>query len=122
MRVRKGAARRRAKKRLFRDARGNVGGRGKLLRTVKETVVRSRAYAFRDRRNRKRTFRALWITRITAACRERGLNYSSFIHGLAVAGIGLDRKMLSDLAIFEPEVFSEVVEAAQSAVQQSSAA
>jgi len=122
MRVRKGAARLRAKKRLFREARGNVGGRGKLLRTVKETVVRSRAYAFRDRRNRKRTFRALWITRITAACRERGLNYSSFIHGLTVAGIGLDRKMLSDLAIFEPEVFSEIVEAAQSAVQKSSAA
>ena len=74
MRVRLGKARHRAKKRLFKEARGNVGGRSKLLRTVKETIIRSRAYAYRDRKNRKRDFRALWITRITAACRAQEIS------------------------------------------------
>ena len=114
MRVRLGVARHRAKKRLFREAKGNVGGRSKLLRTVKETVVRSRAYAYRDRKNRKREFRRLWITRLTAACRERGLSYSAFIHGLKLSGIELNRKVLSELAIHEPAVFDEIVEAARS--------
>ena len=122
MRVRAGVARHRAKKRLFREARGNVGGRSKLLRTVKETVVRSRAYAYRDRRVRKRDFRALWITRLSAACRARGMSYSSFIHGLTVAGIGLNRKTLSELAIFEPDVFDEIVEIAREAQAGASAA
>lgn len=123
MRTRIGSARHRKKKRLFREAKGNVGGRSKLLRTVKETVVRSRAFAYRDRRNRKRDFRRLWITRITAACRQRGLSYSEFIHSLAQAGIGLNRKTLSELAIRHPEVFDEIVEAAtQHAPKQSSPA
>lgn len=116
MRVRKGAARRRAKKRLFKEASGNFGGRGSLLRTVKETVIRSRVYAYRDRRVRKREFRALWITRITAACRERGTNYSQFINGLTKAGITLNRKSLSELAISQPQVFDEIVKAAQAAL------
>ena len=116
MRVRKGSARRRAKRRLFREARGNVGGRSKLLRTVKETIVRSRAYAYRDRRVRKRELRALWITRLNAACRQRGLSYSTFIHGLQAAGIELNRKSLSELAIFEPNVFDEIVAAVRSAL------
>jgi len=111
MRVRVGKARRRSKKRLFKEARGNVGGRSKLLRTVKETVVRSRAYSYRDRRVRKRMFRQLWITRLTAACRERGISYSSFIHGLHAAEIRLNRKTLSELAILEPQIFDEVVDA-----------
>lgn len=115
MRVRVGKARRRSKKRLFKEARGNVGGRSKLLRTVKETVVRSRAYAYRDRRVRKRTFRQLWITRLTAACRERGISYSQFIHGLHAAEIGLNRKSLSELAILEPHIFDEVVDAVKAA-------
>jgi large subunit ribosomal protein L20 len=114
-RVRKGSARRKAKKRLFREARGNRGGRGKLLRTVKETVVRSRAYAFRDRRTRKRVFRRLWITRLNAACRQRGVRYSEFIHQLQSAGIELDRKTLSEIAISHPGVFDEIVAAASSA-------
>ncbi len=114
MRVRVGKARRRSKKRLFREARGNVGGRGRLLRTVKETVVRSRAYAYRDRRVRKRMFRRLWITRLTAACRERGISYSAFIHGLQAAHIELNRKTLSELAISDPHVFDEVVDAVKS--------
>jgi len=114
-RVRKGSARRKAKKRLFREARGNRGGRGKLLRTVKETVVRSRAYAYRDRRTRKRVFRRLWITRLNAACRQRGVRYSEFIHQLQSAGIELDRKTLSELAISHPGVFDEIVAAVSSA-------
>ncbi len=122
MRVRKGAARHRAKKRLLREARGNVGGRSKLLRTVKETVVRSRAYAYRDRKVRKRNFRALWITRLNAACQERGISYSIFIHALSEAEIDLDRKTLSDLAIREPEVFDEIVGAAKSSLPTTSAA
>jgi len=115
MRVRKGAARRRAKKRLFKEARGNVGGRSKLLRTVKETLIRSRVYAYRDRRVRKREFRALW-TRITAACRARGTNYSQFINGLTKAGITLNRKSLSELAIYQPQIFDEIVKASQAAL------
>ncbi len=111
MRVRIGAARHKKKVRLFKEARGNVGGRSKLLRTVKETVVRSRAYAYRDRRNRKREFRRLWITRLTAACRQHGLSYSEFIHALNTAGIALNRKSLSELAISDPQVFGEIVDA-----------
>lgn len=113
MRVRLGKARHRAKKRLFKEARGNRGGRGKLLRTVKETIIRSRAYAYRDRKVRKRDFRALWITRITAACRARGISYSVFIHGLKKAEIELNRKTLSELAIHEPAIFDEIVEVAK---------
>lgn len=115
MRVRLGKARHRSKKRIFKEARGNVGGRSKLLRTVKETIVRARAFATRDRRTRKREFRALWITRITAAVRERGMSYSAFIHGLTLANVGLNRKQLSELAISNPEVFSEIVEVAKNA-------
>lgn len=122
MRVTIGAARRRKKKRIFKEARGNFGGRSKLLRTVKETVIRSRAYAYRDRRVRKREFRRLWITRITAACRQRGISYSVFIHGLSTAGIELNRKSLSELAIFHPGIFDEIVEIAKSAVEAKSAA
>ena len=110
-RVRLGTARRRSKKRLFKEARGNVGGRSKLLRTVKETVVRSRVYAYRDRRNRKRVLRALWITRLNAACRQRGVSYSSFIHALKAAEIDLNRKSLSELAISDPAIFDEILAA-----------
>ena len=122
MRVRSGKARHRAKKRLFKEAKGNWGGRSRLWRTVQETLVRSRAFAFRDRRVRKRDFRALWITRVTAACRQRGLRYSAFIHGLALAGIELNRKTLSELAIHEPAIFDEIVEAARAALSSAAAA
>jgi large subunit ribosomal protein L20 len=99
MRVRLGKARHRSKKRLFKEARGNVGGRSKLLRTVKETLVRARAFATRDRRTRKREFRALWIIRITAAVRERGMNYSTFINGLLKAKVELNRKQLRSVIL-----------------------
>ena len=116
MRVKYGKARRKSKKRLFREAKGRRGGRRNLLRTVKETNVRSRAYAFRDRRVRKRDFRRLWITRLNAACRELGISYSQFIFGLKKAEIELNRKTLSELAIHEPDVFAEVIATAKEAL------
>jgi large subunit ribosomal protein L20 len=113
MRTTKGSARHRAKKRLFGKAKGYRGGRGKLLRTVKETLLRAEAFAFRDRRDRKRQFRRLWIIRINAAARQRGLRYSELICGLDRAGVRLDRKMLSEMAIHDPEAFDRVVELAK---------
>lgn len=109
MRTTKGAARRRAKKRLFKRAKGYRGGRRNMLRTVKESLLRSGAYAYRDRRVRKREFRKLWIIRINAAVRERGMRYSEFIHGLQKAGIELNRKMLADLAVSDPAAFDAIV-------------
>lgn len=109
MRTLKGSARTRAKRRLYKKAKGYRGGRGNLLRTVKETLVRAEQYAYRDRRVRKREFRKLWIVRINAACRERGLRYSEFIHGLSKAGIELDRKTLSEMAIADAAGFDAVV-------------
>src|SRR4051812_27108609 len=117
MRVRAGKARHRAKKRLFKEARGNFSGRRKLLRTVKETVLRARAFAYAHRKLKKREYRALWIVRLSAACRSRGLSYSNFIRGLTVAGIELNRKMLSEMAIHEPAVFDEIVEIAKKAAE-----
>ena len=102
MRTVKGAARNKAKRRLFKKVKGYRGGRGNMFRTAKETLVRAGVYAFRDRRNRKREFRKLWIIRINAACRDRGLRYSEFIHGLEKANLGLDRKSLSEMAIHDP--------------------
>jgi large subunit ribosomal protein L20 len=109
MRTTKGAARNRAKNRLFKKAKGYVGGRRKLLRTAKENLVRAGRYAYRDRRNRKRDFRRLWIIRINAAARAHGLRYSEFINGLLKAEIELDRKMLSEMAIADPAGFETVV-------------
>jgi len=109
-RTTKGAARNKAKRRLYKRAKGYRGGRGNLLRTVKETLVRAEVYAYRDRRVRKRDFRRLWIIRINAAVRQHGLRYSEFIHGLNKAGIELDRKTLSEMAIHDPTGFDVVVE------------
>lgn len=110
MRTTKGAARTRAKRRLYRRAKGFRGGRRNMLRSVKETLLRAGAYAFRDRRARKRDFRRLWIIRINAAVRARGLRYSEFIHGLALTSLELDRKTLSEMAIHDPAGFDAVVE------------
>ena len=109
-RTTKGAARNKAKRRLYKRAKGYRGGRGNLLRTVKETLVRAEVYAYRDRRVRKRNFRRLWIIRINAAVRQHGLRYSEFIHGLNKASIELDRKTLSEMAIHDPTGFDVVVE------------
>src|SRR5438105_5959103 len=109
MRSTKGAARNKAKKRLFHATKGFVGGRRRLLRSAKETLVPAGMFAFRDRRARKREFRRLFIIRVSAAVEMRGLRYSRFIHGLRLAGIGLDRKSLSELAIHDPETFDAIV-------------
>src|SRR5437016_13454556 len=109
MRATKGAARNKAKKRLFRAVEGFVGGRRRLLRSAKETLLRAGMFAFRDRRAKKREFRKLFITRLSAAAEMRGLRYSRFIHGLHLARIGLDRKSLSELAIHDPETFDAIV-------------
>ncbi len=113
MRTTKGAARRRAKKRLFRETKGYRGGRSKLLRTAKESVVRAGQFAFRDRRTRKREFRKLWIIRINAAARQRGLRYSQLIDGLKRAQVELDRKMLAEFSVEDPDAFDAIVEAAR---------
>jgi len=114
MRVRKTGARRLARRRLFREVKGAYGKRSKLVKMASETLVRARAFAFRDRRDKKRLFRALWITRLTAACRARGIRYSQFIDGLTKAEVGLNRKSLSELAIHSPQMFDELVKLAQS--------
>ncbi len=116
MRTRKGAARRQSNKRLLKRASGYVGGRRKLLRTAKETLVRAGVFAYRDRRAKKREFRKLWITRISAACQQHGLRYSQFINGLNKANIGLDRKQLSEMAINDPAGFQVVVEQVKQAL------
>ncbi|MEL6107977.1 MAG: 50S ribosomal protein L20 [Planctomycetota bacterium] len=116
MRATKGAARRQSKKRLFKRAKGYRGGRGKLTRTVKETLLRSGVYAFRDRRVKKREFRRLWITRLNAATRMHDLRYSEFIHGLKKAGIEMDRKTLSEMAIHDPDGFKDVVDKVKEAL------
>jgi large subunit ribosomal protein L20 len=109
MRAKKGSARNKAKKRLFKKVEGFVGGRRRLLRTAKETLLRAGMFAFRDRRAKKRDFRKLFIIRVTAAAEMRGLRYSRLIHGLRLANIKLDRKSLSELAIHDPETFDAIV-------------
>ena len=109
-RATKGAARRQAKVRWFKKAKGNQGARRTQWRRVKEAVIRAGVNAYRDRRLIKRDYRRLWITRLNAAARERGLRYSEFINGLHKAGIELDRKTLSELAIHDPAAFDAVVD------------
>ncbi len=108
-----GAARHRKKVRLFKKTKGYRGAPGKRWRLAKEAVLRAGVNAYRDRRRRKRDFRALWVTRLTAACRMRGINYSRFIFGLAAANIELNRKMLSEIAISSPADFDAIVELAK---------
>ncbi len=115
MRTIKGSARNRSKNRLYRKAKGYRGGRGTLLRTVKETLIKAEAYAYRDRRVRKREFRKLWIIRINAAVRQRGIRYSEFIYGLGKAKIELNRKVLAEMAVHDPEAFDQVVELVKAA-------
>lgn len=116
MRVRKGAARRQAKRRLFKRAKGFRGGRGKLLRTMKETLIRAEVFATRDRRARKRTMRRLWIVRINAAVRMNGIRYSQFISGLKKANIELDRRTLAEMAVRDSAAFAKVVETVKAAL------
>jgi large subunit ribosomal protein L20 len=118
MRAKNGSARNKRKKRLFRKVKGFVGGRRRLLRSAKETLLRAGMFAFRDRRARKREFRKLFIIRLTAAAEMRGLRYSRLIHGLRLAQIGLDRKSLSELAIHDPETFDAIVARVRTEIDQ----
>ncbi len=116
VRVTYGAPRHKKKARFFKQARGFRGGRSKLWRTVREAMIRSWAYAFRDRRQRKRQFRRLCIVRINAAARMRGVNYSRFIAGLKKSGIELNRKQLAHIAVHDPAAFDQLAEVAKSAL------
>jgi large subunit ribosomal protein L20 len=116
MRTRKGAARTQAKKRVLKRASGFVGGRRKLLRTAKESLLRAGVFAYRDRRRRRRDFRQLWIIRISGALQEHGIRYSQFVRGLKLAQIELDRKSLSEIAIHDPAAFTAVVDLVKKAL------
>jgi len=116
MRVKTGVVRTRRHKRLLKQARGFYSGRRKHFRKAKEQLERSLVYAYRDRRQKKRDFRRLWITRINAATRLNGMNYSTFMHGLKLANIELDRKILADMAMNAPESFTKVADASKAAL------
>ena len=120
-RVKRGVTGRARHKKVLALAKGYRGRNSKAYRIALEKVEKALRYAYRDRRNRKRDFRGLWIQRINAGVREHGLTYSQFIHGLKLAGLELDRKVLSDLAIREPEAFAGVVGTAKSALDQAPA-
>ena len=107
-----GRARRR---KVLKAAKGNFSGRRKLYKTALQTVQRAGQFAYEHRRTRKRDFRRLWITRINAAARQNGMSYSQLIHGLQLAGIELDRKVLADIAVRDPETFAGIAEAAKAA-------
>ena len=116
MRVKGGPATRNRRKKILKLAKGYYGAKHLLFRTAKEQVVHSLAYAFRDRRNKKRDFRKLWIVRINAAANMCGLNYSTMMHGFKVANIDINRKMLSELAINDFETFAQLVDTAKKAL------
>ncbi|HSR73719.1 MAG TPA: 50S ribosomal protein L20 [Sulfurovum sp.] len=116
MRVKTGTVRHRRHKKLLKQARGFYSGRRKHFRKAKEQLERSLVYAYRDRRQKKRDFRRLWIVRINAATRLNGMNYSTFMHGLKLANIELDRKILADMAMNAPESFAKVAEASKAAL------
>ncbi len=102
---------------ILRDAKGYWGRRSKLFRTAKDAVAKAQSYAYRDRRQRKRDFRSLWIARISAACRNEGITYSRFMSGLRRADIAINRKALSNLAIEDPDAFKTLVEQAREKVE-----
>ena len=116
-RVKRGVTAHAKHKKVLKAAKGFYGRRKNTIRVAKQAVDRSKQYAYRDRKNRKRTFRALWIQRINAAVREQGLSYGRFIDGLSKAGIEIDRKVLSDMAIHEPAAFAALVAQAKTALE-----
>ena len=117
MRVKRGLASHRRHKKFLSAAKGFRGGRSRLYRTAREAVERSLQYAFIGRKNRKRDFRTLWILRINAGARLSGLSYSRFMHGLKLAGIELNRKVLADLAVYQKDDFAKVVDLAKAALK-----
>ena len=112
-RVRNGVVTKQRHKKILKAARGYFGSKHREFKSAKEQLMHAGAYAYRDRRQKKREFRKLWIVRINAACREEGISYSRFIEGLNKAGIQIDRKMLSEIAINDKEAFKKLVEAAK---------
>jgi large subunit ribosomal protein L20 len=116
-RVRKGPARHQAKKRIIKAAKGHRGPSGRLYRSAKQAVVRAEVNARIDRKRRKRDFRGLWIVRLSAACRQRDIRYSQFINGCKKANILLNRKMMSEISIADPEGFDAIVAAAKDAIR-----
>ncbi len=116
-RVKRGVTSHARHKRVLKQAKGYYGRRKNTIRVARQAVEKAGQYAYRDRRTKKRNFRALWIQRINAAAREHGLTYGRFIDGLNKAGIEVDRKILADLAVREPEAFKALVSRAQAAVQ-----
>jgi large subunit ribosomal protein L20 len=115
-RVKRGVTGHAKHKKIFKAAKGYYGRRKNTIRVAKQAVEKANQYAYRDRKRRKRTFRALWVQRLNAAVRPFGLNYSRFIDGLGKAGVAVDRKVLSDLAIHEPAAFQAIVEKAKAAL------
>lgn len=115
-RVKRGFKARRRHNRVLKLAKGYRGAHGRLFRSAVEAVERGLCYAYRDRKQRKRAFRRLWIVRINAATRQHGLSYSRFVNGMRKAGIELDRRVLAELAINEPQAFADVVNAARAAL------
>jgi large subunit ribosomal protein L20 len=113
-RVKRGVTSKRRHKRILSQAKGYYGGRSKLIKTAREAVERGWRYAYRDRKQRKRVFRALWIARINAAAREHGLSYSRFMDGLKRANVEIDRKLLAQLAVSDPEAFRDLAALAKS--------
>ena len=112
-RVKHSVASKKRKKKVLKQTRGYWGGRSRLFRTAQEALDRAQVYAYRDRRNRKRDFRRLWITRINAAARLNDLSYSQLIHGLNQAGVDVNRRILADIAVRDPEAFAAVAEQAK---------
>ena len=115
-RVKRGVQARRRHKKILKQAKGYYGARSRVFRVAKQAVIKAGQYAYRDRRQRKRQFRALWISRINAAARLNGLSYSRFIAGLKKASVEIDRKVLADLAVYEKEVFAAIVEKAKASL------
>ena len=116
-RVKNGTIHRARRKKVLKQAKGYFGSKHRLYKTAKEQVMHSLAYAYRDRRQKKRDFRKLWITRINAACRMNDMSYSKFINGLSKAGVEVNRKMLSEIAIANPAAFTELTNVAKAALE-----
>ena len=116
-RVKRGVVAHKKHKKILKQAKGYYGARSRIFRVAKQAVIKAQQYAYRDRKQRKRQFRSLWIIRINALVREQGLSYSQFVHGLKQAGILVDRKMLSELAVHNKDAFSALVEQAKIALK-----
>ena len=115
-RVKRAVAAKKKRRTMLKKAKGYYGDRSRHYRKAKEQVQHSLEYQYRDRRNKKREIRRLWITRINAGARQNGMSYSTFMHGLKEAGVGLDRKVLADMAVNDPESFAQLVDVAKESV------